>query len=124
MGFMVGHTQDKALSELIGFILLLALLILVASLYLTYVVPANGREAEIAHMDYIKGQFLDYKISTDALWINRQMVTIAQAITLGDPGCENDRNVCRFPALLTRFFLWGALGKELRPTGEIYNFGN
>ena len=85
---MVELIRDKALSELIGFILLLALLILVASLYLTYVVPANGREAEIAHMDYIKGQFLNYKISTDALWINREGVTIAQAITLGTQGVK------------------------------------
>jgi hypothetical protein len=86
---MVVLIREKALSELIGFILLLALLILLASLYLTYVVPANGREAEIAHMDYIKGQFLDYKISTDALRVNRaNNVPVSQAITLGTQGVK------------------------------------
>jgi hypothetical protein len=89
LGFMVELKREKALSELIGFILLLGLLVMVASLYLTYVVPAQGREGEIAHMEYIKGQFLDYKIGTDALWVNNaQGVSISQAITLGTQGVK------------------------------------
>lgn len=116
---MVNHPREKALSELIGFILLLALLILVASLYLTYVVPAHGREGEIAHMDYIKGQFLDYKISTDALWINREYnVPIAQAITLGTQGVKTAGMFAGFQ-LFTPVFSSGELSVHSTSPNEI-----
>lgn len=115
---MVNHPREKALSELIGFILLLALLILVASLYLTYVVPAHGREGEIAHMDYIKGQFLDYKISTDALWINREYnVPIAQAITLGTQGVKTAGMFAGFQ-LFTPVFSSGELSVRQNSPAE------
>jgi hypothetical protein len=84
---MSGRVSEDGLSEVIGFILIIGVLVVVASLYMTYMVPAQGRETEIGHMDYIKQQFLDYKISTDALWINNQKdVTTSQAITLGTQG--------------------------------------
>ena len=86
---MTGRKREDALSELIGFILLLGLMVIIASLYLTYGVPANGREDEIGHMDYIKQQFLDYKIAADSLWINNaEGVAITQAITLGTQGIK------------------------------------
>ena len=86
---MPGKKREDGLSELIGFILLLALVVTIASLYLTYGVPATGREDEIAHMDYIKQQFLDYKMAVDSLWINNaQDVAISQAITLGTQGVK------------------------------------
>jgi hypothetical protein len=40
---MVDSRRDDAISEVIGFVLILALIAIVASLYLTYVVPAQGR---------------------------------------------------------------------------------
>ena len=45
---MVVSRRDEAISEVIGFVLILALIAIVASLYLTYVVPAQGRDMEIA----------------------------------------------------------------------------
>lgn len=81
---MVGARNERALSEVIGFILIIALLTVIMSLYMTYMVPANGRENEITHLNYIKQQFQDYKINTDALWINKEIgTTISQAITMG-----------------------------------------
>jgi hypothetical protein len=40
------------------------------ALWMMYVVPANGREDEITHMNGVKDQFTEYKISLDSLWIN------------------------------------------------------
>ena len=68
---MSGRVTDDGLSEVIGFILIIAVLVVIASLYVTYVVPAQGREAEIEHMTYIKNQFVDFKIALDSLWINQ-----------------------------------------------------
>jgi hypothetical protein len=68
---MTNHQNDVALSELIGFILLLGLLLIAMSLYTLYVVPVNGREDEIAQMSYVESQFTDYKLMVDTLWTSR-----------------------------------------------------
>ena len=85
---MVDSRRDDAISEVIGFVLIIALIAIVASLYLTYVVPAQGRDLEIAHMDAIQNQFLDYKSTVDSLWINGQYNTqVSSPFTLGtNPG--------------------------------------
>lgn len=84
---MSGRVTDDGLSEVIGFILIIGLLVVVLSLYITYVVPSEGRTNEINQMDYIKQQFLDYKLNTDALWLNNQIgASITQALTMGTAG--------------------------------------
>lgn len=81
---MPSRSREDALSEVIGFILILALIAVLASLYLTYVVPAQGREGEIKHMATINDQFLGYKAAVDSLWINDQTnVPISRTFTLG-----------------------------------------
>jgi len=81
---MPSRSREDALSEVIGFILILALIAALASLYLTYVVPAQGREGEIKHMADINEQFLGYKTAVDSLWINDQTnVPISRTFTLG-----------------------------------------
>jgi hypothetical protein len=65
---MTGYGNDVALSEVIGFILLLGLIVAAFSLYTVYVVPVNGREDEITQMNYVEEQFTDYKLMVDALW--------------------------------------------------------
>lgn len=81
---MPSRSREDALSEVIGFILILALIAALASLYLTYVVPAQGREGEIKHMAGVNDQFLGYKTAVDSLWINDQTnVPISRTFTLG-----------------------------------------
>ena len=65
-----GQDEEYALSEVIGFILLLGVFVAAMSLWMIYIVPVNGREAEISHMNEVKDQFTSYKISLDPLWIN------------------------------------------------------
>ena len=79
--------RDLAVSEVIGFILLLAVIVTAFSLWMIYVVPANGREAEISHMNEVKDRFTDYKISLDSLWINNESgVTLSTSFNLGTGG--------------------------------------
>jgi len=79
--------NDIALSEVIGFVLIIALIVIIASLYLTYGVPAQGREAEILHMNDIKDQFVSYKLSLDSLFNNNKVGTsVSNSFTPGTPG--------------------------------------
>ena len=78
---------ERALSEVIGFVLILGLLVVVASLYLTYGVPAQGRENEILHMNDVKDQFVTYKIGLDSLFNNNKVGTaVSNTFNLGTSG--------------------------------------
>ncbi len=95
---MASEWQETALSEVIGFILILAIITAAASLYIVYVVPAQGREAEIRHMDYISGEFTGYKIGIDSLWINnREDVTISRTFDLGTLGGTTQGSFLNLP---------------------------
>jgi hypothetical protein len=79
--------SENALSEVIGFILILVVVITALSIYLTYSVPAQGRENEILHMNEIRDEFVSYKIGVDALWTNNQIGTaMSTSFDLGTQG--------------------------------------
>ena len=79
--------NEYALSEVIGFVLILGVIVVAFSLYLTYGIPAQGRGNEIAHMNDIRDEFTNYKIGVDSLWTNHQTSTvIGNTFSLGTPG--------------------------------------
>ena len=81
------HGEERALSEVIGFVLLLGLIVAAFSLWMLFVVPVNGREEEITQMNNVKDRFTDYKISLDSLWTNNQSgVTLSTSFNLGTGG--------------------------------------
>jgi hypothetical protein len=69
---MASDRQESALSEVIGFILILGVIALLLSIYVVYVVPAEGRQNEIYHMNDINSEFNGYKTSIDALIVSAQ----------------------------------------------------
>lgn len=78
---------DVALSEVIGFIMLLAVITAAFALWMMYIVPINGRQNEIEQMNTVKDRFTDYKISLDSLWINSEkQVTLSTSFNLGSGG--------------------------------------
>jgi hypothetical protein len=84
---MLRARREKGLSEIIGFILILATIVIAVALYLTFGIPAQGREGEIQHMDLIKDRFVEFKINLDSLWSNRQCGTaIGTSFPLGTGG--------------------------------------
>jgi len=96
----VGYLRDNALSEIIGFILILAILVIISSLYLVYVVPLQGRDAEIEHMKDIEQFFINFKMNMDSLWINNQIdIPFTSSITLGTRGPNTDGSFTVFPLL-------------------------
>ena len=81
---MVGCKKELGLSEVIGFLMIVALLGILFSMYLLYVVPIQGKDAEISHMKYVTGQFIDLKSDIDSLIINERVnVPIARSFELG-----------------------------------------
>jgi hypothetical protein len=79
--------HERALSEVIGFVLILGIITAAFSLYLVYGVPAQGRESEILHMNDIKDQFVSYKIGVDSLWTNQQKnIAMSTSFPLGTGG--------------------------------------
>lgn len=64
-----GGRGEDALSEIVGFVLILGLVVVGSTLYLLYVVPAEGREDEITHMNQVQERFVSYKTSVDGLWM-------------------------------------------------------
>ena len=82
-----GAGQEQALSEVIGFVLIIGIIMAAFSLYLLYGVPVQGRENEINHMDAINDQFVSYKIGIDSLWTNRQTgLSMSTTFPLGTEG--------------------------------------
>lgn len=93
-------SRDDALSEVVGFVLLLALIVVALSLYQVYGVPAAGRENEIVHMNQVKDRFVDYKIALDSLWLNdREGVLISTAFDLGTGAATTAGSALSFPIL-------------------------
>lgn len=79
--------SDEGLSEVIGFILLIGILVVVLTMYQTYSIPVQGRDNEISHMNDIKNTFAAYKISQDSLWVNEQEGTmLSTTLDLGTRG--------------------------------------
>jgi len=94
------NRNDDALSEVIGFVLILGIITAAFSLYLVYGVPAQGRENEINHMNDIKDQFVSYKIGVDSLWTNQQVGTaMSTSFPLGTAGQTTQGSTSIIPVL-------------------------
>jgi len=91
---MVKERREAGLSEVVGFVLLLGVIVAAMALWMMYVVPIEGRENEISHMNDVKDRFTDYKITLDSLWINSNNpsvasmagVTVSTSFNLGTVG--------------------------------------
>jgi hypothetical protein len=92
--------RERGLSEIIGFILILAAIVIAFALYATYGVPAVGREGEIGHMNDVRDRFVEYKVNLDSLWSNRQCGTaIGTSFTLGTGGAATTGSFSILPIL-------------------------
>ncbi len=91
---MTPINNEDGLSEVIGIILIIALIMIFLSIWVIYAVPAEGRQQEISHMDYIQDWFTQYKITADSLWINYDAgerfstsdIPVSNSIMLGSQG--------------------------------------
>lgn len=76
--------REQGLSEVIGFLMIIALLGMLFSMYLLYVVPLQGRDSEISHMDQVKEQFSGIIMDINALIVNEKLnYPLQREISLG-----------------------------------------
>jgi len=112
-----GWNRDAGLSEVVGFVLIIALLMAVFSLYLTYGVPAQGRENEILHMGVVKDQFIAYKIGLDSLSTNNKVdTTLSNSFTLGSEGGYTQGGVMGFIPIMNPVGSGGTFSINRRTT--------
>jgi len=82
-----GQHGDDGLSEVIGFVIIFGIIVILFSNYMLYGIPAQGRDNEIAHMNTVKDQFVDYKVGLDSLFNNNKVgTTVSNSFTLGTGG--------------------------------------
>jgi hypothetical protein len=95
-----GACREQALSEVIGFVLIIGIIMAAFSLYLLYGVPVQGRENEINHMNAINDQFVSYKIGIDSLWTNQQTgLSMSTTFPLGTAGQTAQGSTSIIPVL-------------------------
>ncbi|HPY60443.1 MAG TPA: hypothetical protein PLG55_06955 [Methanospirillum sp.] len=76
--------QEQGLSEVIGFLMIIALLGILFSMYLLYIVPLQGRDSEISHMNKVKEQFTGITLDINSLIVNEKLnYPIQRVISLG-----------------------------------------
>ncbi len=73
--------DERALSEVIGFVLLLGLIVTAFSLWMVYIVPVNGREDEISQMNSVRERFTEYKFSLDEIWHSNAVNNLSPVMT-------------------------------------------
>lgn len=84
---MSSRNREEALSEVVGFIMLLALVVAALAIYQIYAVPSQGRVEEIDHMNDVKDRFTDYTFLLDSLWINdRKGASLGMVFPMGTRG--------------------------------------
>ena len=81
---MTSSHREDGISEAIGFVLILAAVIIALSVYLLYMMPAMGRENEISQMSAAKDSLTEYKLNIDTLWTSRRCTSdFGPALTIG-----------------------------------------
>ena len=76
--------QEQGLSEVIGFLMIIALLGILFSMYLLYIVPLQGRDSEISHMNKVKEQFTGITLDVNSLIVNeKKEYPLQRVISLG-----------------------------------------
>jgi hypothetical protein len=69
---MNNRKADEGSSEIIGFVLIIALIVSVMSVWILIYLPNEGNAVETGHTRLVTGQFADVKYGIDLLWITGQ----------------------------------------------------
>lgn len=92
--------SEIGLSEVIGFVMILGLISAALSIYLTYSVPAQGRNNEISQMNTVSDTFNTYKFGLDSLLLNNEVGSgVSNVFNMGTAQTYSTTGNSFFPAL-------------------------
>ncbi len=66
------RTADDGVAEVIGFVLIIALVLAVAAVWILVYIPAQGNAIEIEHSRVVTEEIADIKYGIDLLWTTEQ----------------------------------------------------
>ncbi|ABN07636.1 hypothetical protein Mlab_1471 [Methanocorpusculum labreanum Z] len=69
---MNAHTADDGVAEVIGFILIIALIVAVAAVWILVYIPSQGNAVETEHARVVTEEIADIKYGIDLLWTTEQ----------------------------------------------------
>ena len=67
---MKKKTADDGAAEVIGFVLIIALIVAVAAVWILFYIPAQGNAVETEHARLVTEEIADIKYGIDLLWMN------------------------------------------------------
>ena len=67
---MKKKTADDGVAEVIGFVLIIALVVSVAAVWILFYIPAQGNAVETEHARLVTEEIADIKYGIDLLWMN------------------------------------------------------
>ncbi|MEA5037232.1 hypothetical protein SDC9_18349 [bioreactor metagenome] len=67
---MKKQTADDGVAEVIGFVLIIALIVAVAAVWILFYIPAQGQAVETEHARLVTEEIADIKYGIDLLWMN------------------------------------------------------
>ncbi|MCZ0863535.1 hypothetical protein [Methanocorpusculum vombati] len=93
--------RDSGVSEVISFVMILAILIIAFSLWALYAVPAGGEQMEEIHTVSIQMQFAEFKSGVENVWIANSTGVMRESVfRLGPDAADSGMEILSFP--LTR----------------------
>ncbi|MDV0442459.1 hypothetical protein [Methanorbis furvi] len=95
---MAMRKPDEGISEVISFVLILAMLILAFTIWTLYAVPAGGERMEEIHTANIQMQFSDFKSGVENVWIANSTGVVRESVfMLGPDVSESGLEILSFP---------------------------
>lgn len=82
---MKKKTADDGVAEVIGFVLIIALVVSVAAVWILFYIPAQGQAVETEHARLVTEEIADVKYGIDLLWMNGKTDTNASRVISPSP---------------------------------------
>jgi hypothetical protein len=95
---MIVRGRDEGVSEVISFVMILAMLIIAFSIWALYAVPAGGEQMEEIHTASIQMQFSEFKSGVENAWIANSTGVMRESVfMLGPDVVDSGMELLSFP---------------------------
>ncbi|MDE2518823.1 MAG: hypothetical protein O0X93_08835 [Methanocorpusculum sp.] len=90
--------RDAGVSEVISFVVILAMLILAFSIWALYAIPAGGEQMEEIHTAKIQMEFSEFKSGVENVWIANSTGVVRESVfLLGPDAADSGMELLSFP---------------------------